>query len=137
MVELLQAHQGRPDTTGEPARGGDGTHGTGGRHVEEVRLWASLRSRTLARCVRGLSQYEDAATAGELEAPEATEEARLALVRRKCQLVVRVSMATKEGDAKADDVETLLARFPCPTSPTSRWSRTDAPRLMGRRRRRK
>ena len=94
-------------------------HGTGDEaaHVEEVRLWASLRGQTLARTVRGLSQYEDALLLqARLEAPEATEEARLALVRRKCQLVVacqKYGDQKKAGDAKADDVETLLARFPC------------------------
>ena len=84
-------------------------------HVEEVRLWASLRGQALARTVRGLSQYEDALLLqARLEAPEATEEARLALVRRKARVWLRVNtVATKKGDAKADDVETLLARFPC------------------------
>ena len=65
----------------------------------------------------GASKYEDALLLqARLEAPEATEEARLALVRRKCQLVVacqKYGDQKKGGDAKADDVETLLARFPC------------------------
>ena len=92
-------------------------HGTGDEaaHVEEVRLWAAARPDARAHRPR-LSQYEDALLQARLEAPEATEEARLALVRRKCQLVVacqKYGDQKKAGDAKADDVETLLARFPC------------------------
>ena len=56
---------------------------------QQLRLWCSLRGQTLARTIRGMSQYEAALLhQALLEDPSLDEKAALALVRSKCDVVV-------------------------------------------------
>ena len=83
-------------------------------HVLETRLWASFRAQTLARTVEGMMYYEAALRLlARLEGvpPHTADE----LVRHKFGYVVAAQVygrMKKNADAKADDIERLLHRFP-------------------------
>ncbi|CAM9094798.1 unnamed protein product [Ascophyllum nodosum] len=84
------------------------------KHIESTRLWASFRAQTLARTVEGMMYYEAALRL--LARLERVREDQLEdLVVQKFQYVVACQVyghMKKKQDAKADDIETLLKRFP-------------------------
>ncbi|CAM9568890.1 unnamed protein product [Chrysoparadoxa australica] len=86
----------------------------GKKLFREMRLWASLRSQTLARTVEGMMYYEAALRLlAHLEKirPDHVEN----LVKQKYQYVVACQVygrMKKNQDPKADDIDWLLRRFP-------------------------
>lgn len=95
------------------------------KHLQETRMWASLRAQTLFRTVEGM-MHSEAAIRLIAELEDVTEAETDVLAKLKFNYVVACQIygqMRKNLDHKADDIEFLLARHP-----NLRVAYIDAPR---------
>ena len=84
------------------------------KHLQETRMWASLRAQTLFRTVDGMMHSEAAVRLlAELEQTSAPEIETLAKLKFNYVVVCQVyGQMRKNLEHKADDIEFLMARHP-------------------------